>query len=148
MDLTLFINNEHPADDDLTARFNDHIEQVRIARQLLRKYPGAQVPVLEKEPSPGRHQTGNNSGVLQCGLYYTPGSLKARLAVEGIREMVEFCEEHNVPHEVCGKLVVATNDTEVDRKGLPPTSSQPPLPLDARMCEGQHVGLAVVEETF
>ena len=85
------------------------------ARQLLRKYPGARVTVLEKEPAPGRHQTGNNSGVLHCGLYYTPGSLKARLAVEGIREMVEFCEEHNVPHEVCGKLVVATNDTEVAR---------------------------------
>jgi len=85
------------------------------ARQLLRQHPGAQVTVLEKEAAPGQHQTGNNSGVLHCGLYYTPGSLKARLAVEGIREMVEFCSEHNVPHEVCGKLVVATNDTEVAR---------------------------------
>ncbi len=85
------------------------------ARQLLRKYPGAKVTVLEKESAPGRHQTGHNSGVLHCGLYYTPGSLKARLAVEGIREMVEFCEEHNVPHEVCGKLVVATDDAEVAR---------------------------------
>jgi L-2-hydroxyglutarate oxidase LhgO len=71
--------------------------------------------VLEKESAPGRHQTGHNSGVLHCGLYYTPGSLKARLAVEGIREMVGFCEEHNVPHEVCGKLVVATNNAEVAR---------------------------------
>ena len=85
------------------------------ARQLLRKNPGAQVTVLEKESAPGQHQTGNNSGVLHCGLYYTPGSLKARLAVEGIREMVEFCAKHNVPHEVCGKLVVATNDAEVAR---------------------------------
>jgi len=85
------------------------------ARQLLRKYPDAKVTVLEKESAPGQHQTGNNSGVLHCGLYYTPGSLKARLAVEGIREMVEFCEEHDVPHEVCGKLVVATNDAEVAR---------------------------------
>ncbi|MBC8326806.1 MAG: L-2-hydroxyglutarate oxidase [Verrucomicrobia subdivision 3 bacterium] len=85
------------------------------ARQLLRQHPGAEVTVLEKEPTPGQHQTAHNSGVLHCGLYYTPGSLKARLAVEGIREMAEFCEEHNVPHEICGKLVVATNDAEVAR---------------------------------
>ena len=85
------------------------------ARQLLRRYPGAAVTVLEKESAAGQHQTGHNSGVLHCGLYYTPGSLKARLAVEGIREMVDFCAEHNIPHEVCGKLVVATNDAEVIR---------------------------------
>ena len=85
------------------------------ARQLLRQHPGAEVTVLEKEPAPGQHQTAHNSGVLHCGLYYTPGSLKARLAVEGIREMAEFCAEHKVPHEICGKLVVATNDAEVAR---------------------------------
>jgi len=85
------------------------------ARQLLRQHPGADVTVLEKEPAPGQHQTGHNSGVLHCGLYYTPGSLKARLAVQGIREMAEFCAEHKVPHEICGKLVVATNDAEVAR---------------------------------
>ena len=85
------------------------------ARQLLRRYPGAEVTVLEKESSAGQHQTGHNSGVVHCGLYYTPGSLKARLAVEGIQEMVAFCETHNIPHEVCGKLVVATNDAEVGR---------------------------------
>ncbi len=85
------------------------------ARQLLRKHPDSEVTVLEKESSPGQHQTGHNSGVLHCGLYYTPGSLKAKLAVEGIREMTEFCAEHNVPHEICGKLVVATNEAEVAR---------------------------------
>ena len=85
------------------------------ARQLLRQHPGADVTVLEKEPAPGQHQTAHNSGVLHCGLYYTPGSLKARLAVEGIREMAEFCDEHKVPHEICGKLVVATNTAEVAR---------------------------------
>ncbi len=85
------------------------------ARQLLRQHPGADVTVLEKEAAPGQHQTGHNSGVLHCGLYYTPGSLKARLAVQGIREMISFCEEHQVPHEICGKLVVATNDAEVAR---------------------------------
>ena len=85
------------------------------ARQLLHKHPDSEVTVLEKESSLGRHQTGHNSGVLHCGLYYTPGSLKAKLAVEGIREMTEFCAEHNVPHEICGKLVVATNEAEVIR---------------------------------
>ena len=85
------------------------------ARQLLHQYPGINVSVLEKEPKPGQHQTGHNSGVLHCGLYYTPGSLKAQLAVEGIRQMVEFCSEHNVPHEICGKLVVATNKDEETR---------------------------------
>ena len=85
------------------------------ARQLLHQHPGINVSVLEKEPEPGQHQTGHNSGVLHCGLYYTPGSLKARLAVEGIRQMVEFCSEHNVPHEICGKLVVATNKAEETR---------------------------------
>ena len=58
----------------------------------------------------GRHQTGHNSGVLHCGLYYKPGSVKARLAVTGIRQMVEFCRENAVPHEICGKLVVAADD--------------------------------------
>ena len=85
------------------------------ARQLLHQYPGINVSVLEKEPKPGQHQPGHNSGVLHCGLYYTPGSLKAQLAVEGIRQMVEFCSEHNVPHEICGKLVVATNKDEETR---------------------------------
>ena len=85
------------------------------AWQLLRKHPGTKITVLEKEDTPGKHQTGHNSGVLHCGLYYTPGSLKARLAVEGIHEMAEFCAEHNVPHEICGKLVVAANETEAAR---------------------------------
>ena len=85
------------------------------ARQLLHHYPGINVSVLEKEPEPGLHQTGHNSGVLHCGLYYTPGSLKARLAVEGIRQMSEFCSLHNIPHEICGKLVVATNQVEATR---------------------------------
>jgi L-2-hydroxyglutarate oxidase len=79
------------------------------------RFPDARVMVLEKESAVGQHQTGNNSGVLHCGLYYKPGSAKARLAVSGIREMVEFCRENNVPHEVCGKLVVAVDDTEVQR---------------------------------
>ena len=85
------------------------------AHQLLLRYPAVQVLVLEKESGPARHQTGNNSGVLHCGLYYKPGSSKARLAVQGIRRMVEFCTQHNVPFELCGKLVVATQEEEVSR---------------------------------
>src|SRR5580693_4617755 len=77
--------------------------------------PGAEIAVLEKESVVGKHQTGHNSGVLHCGLYYKPGSVKARLAVQGIRQMVAFCQENNVPHEICGKLVVAADDSEVER---------------------------------
>ena len=79
------------------------------------KFPSARVTVLEKESQVGRHQTGNNSGVLHCGLYYRPGSVKARMAVPGIQEMVAFCQDNSVPHEICGKLVVAVDDTEVER---------------------------------
>jgi L-2-hydroxyglutarate oxidase len=85
------------------------------AFKLGKKFPSARVTVLEKEPQVGRHQTGNNSGVLHCGLYYRPGSVKARMAVPGIQEMVAFCRNHGVPHEICGKLVVAVDDTEVER---------------------------------
>jgi L-2-hydroxyglutarate oxidase LhgO len=85
------------------------------AHQIVCRYPRVQVLVLEKETGPARHQTGNNSGVLHCGLYYKPGSQKAKLAVQGIRRMVEFCERHAVPHEICGKLVVATDPEEIPR---------------------------------
>ena len=79
------------------------------------KHPDATVTVLEKEAQVGLHQTGNNSGVLHCGLYYKPGSSKARLAVNGVREMIRFCQENNIPHEICGKIVVATDESEIPR---------------------------------
>ena len=85
------------------------------AHQIVCRFPRAQVIVLEKESGPARHQTGNNSGVLHCGLYYKPGSQKAKLAVQGIRRMVEFCQRHAIPHEICGKLVVATEPEEIPR---------------------------------
>jgi L-2-hydroxyglutarate oxidase len=85
------------------------------AYRLLERFPGAAVTVLEKEKQVGAHQTGHNSGVLHCGLYYKPGSVKARLAVTGIRQMVEFCKENAIPHDVCGKLVVAADESEVPR---------------------------------
>ena len=82
------------------------------AYRLLQARPAAQVTVLEKEAGPGRHQSTHNSGVLHAGLYYKPGSLKARLAVTGIREMIAFCRQHGIAHEICGKLVVATTPAE------------------------------------
>jgi L-2-hydroxyglutarate oxidase len=85
------------------------------ALQLSERFPKARVTLLEKEDAVGRHQTGHNSGVLHCGLYYKPGSVKARLAVSGIRRMVEFCRENDVPHEICGKLVVAADESELPR---------------------------------
>ncbi len=85
------------------------------AYRLLERYPGARVTILEKEDAVGRHQTGHNSGVLHCGLYYKPGSLKARVAVEGIRQMVAFCAENGIAYEICGKLVVAADQNEVPR---------------------------------
>ena len=70
------------------------------------------VTVFEKEANEGLHQSGRNSGVLHCGLYYQPGSLKAELSVQGIREMIAFAKEHQIAHDVCGKVVVATTDQE------------------------------------
>jgi len=78
-------------------------------------FPDVEVIVLEKEDGVGRHQSGNNSGVLHAGLYYAPGSTKARLAVRGIRQMVEFCQRNGIAHEVCGKVVVAVTEDEVPR---------------------------------
>lgn len=82
---------------------------------LQRRFPRHGLLLLEKEPEVGRHQSGHNSGVLHCGLYYQPGSLKARLAVNGIRQMVAFCREHGIPHEICGKIVLATDEEEAGR---------------------------------
>src|SRR5580704_6839734 len=78
------------------------------AMALGNKHPKASLLVLEKEQELAQHQTGRNSGVIHSGIYYKPGSLKARFAVEGNRSMVEFCREHGIKHEVCGKIIVAT----------------------------------------
>jgi L-2-hydroxyglutarate oxidase len=85
------------------------------AYRLGERFPDAEITLLEKEEGVGRHQSGHNSGVLHCGLYYQPGSVKARLAVAGIRQMVAFCQENGIAHEICGKLVVAADETEVER---------------------------------
>jgi L-2-hydroxyglutarate oxidase LhgO len=85
------------------------------AYRLAQRLPAVKITVLEKETQVGQHQTGHNSGVLHCGLYYKPGSLKARMAVNGIRQMIEFCAQNDVPHEICGKLVVAADAGEIPR---------------------------------
>jgi L-2-hydroxyglutarate oxidase LhgO len=83
------------------------------AREILTRRPGTRLAVLDKEPSVGAHQTGHNSGVIHSGIYYRPGSLKARLCTAGARLMYEFCESHDVPAERCGKLIVATDEREL-----------------------------------
>ncbi|MEV4437814.1 L-2-hydroxyglutarate oxidase [Streptomyces sp. NPDC049577] len=85
------------------------------AYAITRAAPGTRVTVLEKESGPARHQTGRNSGVIHSGIYYRPGSWKARLAVSGAAEMVRFCAEHGLPHRVTGKLIVATAREELPR---------------------------------
>ncbi|GAA0349920.1 L-2-hydroxyglutarate oxidase [Streptomyces blastmyceticus] len=85
------------------------------AYAITRAAPGTRVIVLEKEPGPALHQTGHNSGVIHSGIYYRPGSLKARFAVQGAAEMVKFCAEYDLPCEVTGKLIVATEHAELPR---------------------------------
>ena len=74
---------------------------------------GNKVTLFEKEQEVGLHQSGRNSGVLHCGLAYKPGSLKAKLAVNGIKQMISFCKKNNINHEICGKIVVANDDYEM-----------------------------------
>ncbi len=85
------------------------------AYQITQERPDAKVVVVEKESTWGAHQTGHNSGVIHAGVYYQPGSLKARMALAGGKSMVEFCERYHLPVKVCGKLIVATAPDEVPR---------------------------------
>jgi L-2-hydroxyglutarate oxidase len=85
------------------------------AHRLTLDRPESTVVVLEKEDRVGVHQTGHNSGVIHAGVYYKPGSLKARLCRAGSASMVEFCEQHGIPYRICGKLIVATDPAELPR---------------------------------
>src|SRR5271154_4212207 len=85
------------------------------AFRLLETKPSLKILLLEKESKLAAHQTGNNSGVLHSGLYYKPGSEKAKLSVSGLQQMLAFCREHGVAHEQCGKIVVATDEVELPR---------------------------------
>jgi L-2-hydroxyglutarate oxidase len=86
-----------------------------VARELLSRRPGASLCVLEAEPRIGAHQTGRSSGVVHAGIYYEPGSLKARLCVEGARELYAYCDEKGIPYRQSGKLVVAVESEELGR---------------------------------
>ena len=86
-----------------------------VACEITRRFPRLRLLLLEKEERLARHQSGHNSGVIHSGVYYKPGSLKARLCVAGAAAMVEFCREHGIPHQVCGKVIVAINDAELPR---------------------------------
>ncbi|HEX6894433.1 MAG TPA: L-2-hydroxyglutarate oxidase, partial [Bryobacteraceae bacterium] len=83
------------------------------ALHLRKRFPHLRLTVLEKEPAVGSHQSGHNSGVIHSGIYYKPGSFKARMCVEGAAEMVQFCGMHDIPFDLCGKLIVATNAEEL-----------------------------------
>jgi L-2-hydroxyglutarate oxidase len=102
------------------------------AYALLRAAPSLRVAVVEKEAGPARHQTGRNSGVIHSGIYYPPGSLKARYALSGCAETPKFCADHGIPCEVTGKLIVATGQAELPR-------------LHALVQRGREHGIAVRE---
>lgn len=103
-----------------------------VARELLLRYPHLKLIVLEKEPALSRHQSGHNSGVIHSGIYYTPGSLKARLCVEGRKAVWEYCEQKSIPYRNVGKLIIATEEAELPR-------------LDELMRRGGENGLAGLE---
>src|SRR3954468_13681113 len=83
------------------------------AYKLTIQHPGKKILVLEKEKEVAAHQTSHNSGVIHSGIYYKPGSYKARNCVEGRRELVQFAKDHKIPHDICGKIIVATHESEL-----------------------------------
>lgn len=85
------------------------------AMQLTQVYPDAKILLLEKESGPAHHQTGHNSGVIHAGVYYTPGSLKAKFCLAGNKATKAFCDKHGIRYDECGKLLVATNELEMER---------------------------------
>ena len=85
------------------------------ALSLVTMYPEKRTILIEKEKSFASHQTGHNSGVIHAGVYYQPGSLKAKFCREGLEETINFCDLHNIPYENCGKLLVATSEVELAR---------------------------------
>jgi L-2-hydroxyglutarate oxidase len=103
-----------PKDHDV-AVVGAGIVGLAVARELLVRRPRLRVAVLDKQDRVGFHQTGHNSGVIHAGIYYAPGSLKARLCVEGAARLYDWCEEHGVAHERCGKVIVATGPSELPR---------------------------------
>jgi L-2-hydroxyglutarate oxidase len=107
-------DHEIPGECDL-AVVGGGILGLAVARELTRRRPGLSTAVLEREGQVGQHQTARNSGVVHAGIYYAPGSLKARLCVEGARELYAYCEEHGIPYRRSGKLIVARDASELGR---------------------------------
>jgi L-2-hydroxyglutarate oxidase len=103
-----------PADCDLAVIGGGILGQA-VARELLARRPGSCLAVLEGEPRIGVHQTGRSSGVIHSGIYYEPGSLKARLCVEGSRALYDYCDAKGIPYRRSGKLIVAVDDAELSR---------------------------------
>ena len=85
------------------------------ALELTKRYPQRKLAILEKEDRLAAHQTGHNSGVIHSGIYYKPGSLKAQTCVAGAKAIVAFCQQHDIPYEICGKVVIATSPAELPR---------------------------------
>ena len=83
------------------------------AYQLQKKNPDIKITLIEKESSPAKHQTGNNSGVIHSGIYYKPKSMKAENCRKGYKMMIDFCDENNINYEICGKVIVATEESEI-----------------------------------
>jgi (S)-2-hydroxyglutarate dehydrogenase len=104
--------DQPPRDCDL-AVVGAGIVGLAVARELLIRHPGARLCVLEAGSKIGEHQTGRSSGVIHSGIYYRPNSLKARLCVEGARELYEYCDEHGIAYAKTGKLIVATREDEL-----------------------------------
>lgn len=88
---------------------------VSSAREILLRHPHLKVAIVEKEKKLAYHQSGHNSGVIHAGIYYKPGSLKAKLCVEGLHLTYKYCDEKKIPYKKVGKLIVATNAIEVER---------------------------------
>ncbi|PLX91015.1 MAG: L-2-hydroxyglutarate oxidase [Desulfuromonas sp.] len=122
------------------------------ARQLQQAEPGCSVLVLDKEAGPARHQTGHNSGVIHAGVYYQPGSLKARFCREGNIATREFCDLHGIRYDQCGKLLVATDDLELQRmQGLIERCAQNDIAievLDAAQLHDREPNIAGVGAVF
>ncbi len=118
------------------------------AMALLEQRPGASLLLLDKEDQLGRHQTGHNSGVIHAGIYYAPGSLKAELCKRGAQATKNFCHEHGIAFEVCGKLLVASNDLEMQRmQALYQRSQQNGLRTASRSSDWTRTPCAIASRT-
>src|SRR2546428_10801724 len=125
------------------------------ARELVNRHPELRLAVIDKEKVVGAHQTGHNSGVIHSGIYYAPGSLKAKACVRGKAMLIQFCDEHGIPYELCGKVIVATSEEELPRleqlyqrglaNGVPGLEMIGPEPL--RDVEPSVVGVRAIYST-